>query len=466
VTPYDDELEPLRWVNSDHPPAERAPSPPRKAPPRRDTPPSRTRSPQPSTPTRAASPRGAGTPARGTPTRGAATGDEGALRASRRRRPSADENDEFWGTTSDGGSRRGPEPSRRQRAARRDAVYGGQRRRRRRTILVLLAVLLPVVLVLAVGGWFLYQVNPPGDPGRTISLTIPERTGNGRIGDLLEDKGVIGSSTAFQIYTRVTSAGPFKPGQYSMREDLGVRDAVKRLNAGPVQAAEARLALPPGLSFDQIADRVGRLPGHSKDAFLATAGSTAVRSRYQPGDVTSLEGLMFPDTYLVKNKETDEQIVARLVAAFDQQADGAGVAAANVSGLSPYQTIVVASLIEREAKLDEDRPLIAAVIRNRLAAGMPLQIDATVCYAKGGCDKAPTRADLAIDSPYNTYKVQGLPPTPISSVSVKSLMAAAAPADVPYLFYVLSDSNGKHKFATTPEEHQRNVEEARQKGLL
>jgi UPF0755 protein len=191
-----------------------------------------------------------------------------------------------------------------------------------------------------------------------------------------------------------------------------------------------------------------------------------VRSKYQPAGVTSLEGLMFPDTYFVQKNETDEQVLGRLVAAFDQQADGAGIAAANASGLSPYQTIVVASLIEREAKLDEDRPLIAAVIRNRLAAGMPLQIDATVCYAKGGCDKAPTKADLEMDSPYNTYKVQGLPPTPISSVSTKSLMAAANPANVPYLFYVLSDNNGKHKFATTPQEHERNVEEARQKGLL
>jgi UPF0755 protein len=331
---------------------------------------------------------------------------------------------------------------------------------------VLAAVLLPLVLLFVAGGWFLYQVNPPGDPGRRISVTIPARTGTGGIGDLLEDKGVIGSSAAFQIYTKVTRAGPFKPGQYSMRESLGVRDAVKRLNAGPARAPDVGLALAPGLTLDQIAGRVGQLPGHSKEAFLAASGSTAVRSRYQPAEVSSFEGLTFPDTYLVPKNETDEQILSRLVAAFDQQADGAGVAAANTSGLTPYQTIVVASLIEREAKLDEDRPLIAAVIRNRLAAGMPLQIDATVCYAKGGCDKAPTRADLEINSPYNTYKVPGLPPTPISSVSAKSLAAAARPADAPYLFYVLSDNNGKHKFATTQQEHDRNVEEARQKGLL
>jgi UPF0755 protein len=251
-----------------------------------------------------------------------------------------------------------------------------------------------------------------------------------------------------------------------MREHLGVRDAVDTLRAGPVKPAEAKLVLPPGLTLSQFAGRVGELPGHNKDAFIAALQSTAVRSKYQPGEVTSLEGLLFPDAYVVKKGETDEQILSRLVAAFDQQADGAGVATGNTSGLNPYQTVIVASLIEREAKLDEDRPLIAAVIRNRLLAGMPLQIDATVCYAKGGCDKAPTKADLVIDSPYNTYKILGLPPTPISTVSVQSMMAAAHPADAPYLYYVLADKNGKHKFATTEQEHNQNVEEARQKGLL
>jgi UPF0755 protein len=97
---------------------------------------------------------------------------------------------------------------------------------------------------------------------------------------------------------------------------------------------------------------------------------------------------------------------------------------------------------------------------------MPLQIDATVCYAIGGCQSSPTANDLAVDSPYNTYKVQGLPPTPISGVTMKSLRAAQAPASVPYLYYVLSDKNGKHAFATTPAEHDQQVQEARQKGLL
>jgi UPF0755 protein len=382
-----------------------------------------------------------------------------------RQRP-ADGGDDFWHQSYEDSLRSELETQlpRRDLVSRRRAERDGSRGRRRRLFIVLAIALTPIVLLLAAGGWFLYQLNPPGDPGRRISVTIPERSGTDDIGDLLEDKGVIGSSTAFQIFTKITGAGPFKPGQYSMREDLGVRDAVDALRAGP---AEFRLELPAGLTLGQLAARVGQLPGHSTEAFTAALQSGTARSKFQPSDVSSLEGLLFPDLYVVPKDEKDAEILSRLITAFDQQADGAGVTSANTSGLSPYQTIVVASIIEREAKLDEDRPLIAAVIRNRLLLGKPLQMDATVCYAKGGCgNKGPSESDLGIDSPYNTYKVTGLPPTPISTVSAKSLAAAARPAEVPYLFYVLADKNGQHKFATTEEEHNANVEEARQKGLL
>ena len=377
------------------------------------------------------------------------------------RRPPVEEDDEFWGeNVGDGDSAPtdGSGPG--------DTEQGRHRRRRRRTFIALGIVLLPIILVLGAGGWFLYELNPPGGTGKRVTVDIPRRTGNAAIGDLLENKGVIGSSQAFQIYVGVTRAGPFNPGHYAMRENLGVRDAVGVLKSGPAKGPQFKLVLPPGLTLAEIADRVGMLQGHNRDTFLQVAQSGVVRSRYQPADVTSLEGLVYPDTYFVSKGETDQQILTRLVSAFDQRADEIGLSGPNAGGLTPYQTVVAASLIEREAKLDEDRPLISAVIHNRLVAGKPLQIDATVCFAKGGCNASPTAADLALDSPYNTYKIAGIPPTPISTVSVKSLQAAQNPASVSYLYYVLSDKNGKHKFATTQEEQDRNVEEARQKGLL
>jgi UPF0755 protein len=341
-----------------------------------------------------------------------------------------------------------------------------RKRHRRRSLTVLTIVLVPVALFAVAVGWFLWELNPPGSPGKKVVVEIAEGTGTGEIGSILEDEGVIGSSRAYDLYTTLTRAGPFDPGVYTFRESLGVRDAVNVLKAGPPKGADLVLTIPPGLTLPQIAERVGKLPGHTAAGFLLTAASGQIRSRYQPAGVTTLEGLLEPDTYFLGADDTDAEILQRLVDTFDDRADAIGLGNPNGAGLDPYQTIIAASLIEREAGVDEDRPLISAVLRNRLRDGMRLQIDATVCYARGGCPTALTEADLQIDSPYNTYRVQGLPPTPISGVTTKSLQAAQNPADVPYLFYVLADADGKHAFATTFEEHEANIEAAREKGLL
>jgi UPF0755 protein len=334
-------------------------------------------------------------------------------------------------------------------------------------VLVLCLIALPFVAAL---GWFAYQLRP-GSNGPEVKVEVKQGMGNGDVADTLEQRGIIESTLAFKLYATVTGAGPFQPGTYRLHEGQGIRSAISILNAGPpsVPVEQHKLLLPPGLTMAQIAERVGKLPGHKADEFLAVAQSGTIRSKYQPPDQTSLEGLLFPDTYFIGDKETDEQIVTRLVTRFDEIADKVGLAGAQ--GLTPYQVVTAASLIEREAKLAEDQPLISAVIRNRLADGQPLQIDATLCFARAqttgaGCPPPPTESDKAIDSPYNTYKVAGLPPTPIASATEAALDAALHPADVPYRYYVVADANGKHAFATTLQEHERNVAAARAKGLL
>ncbi len=327
--------------------------------------------------------------------------------------------------------------------------------------MVLAAIVLPFLLAV---GWFGYQILTPTDPGRAITFEVRKGWGVSDIGDELESRGVVGSSLAFQVWATVTRAGPFAAGQYRLHEDEGVRGAIRILEAGPPHGDDLKLLLRPGLTIDQVAERVGKLPGHDKDKFLAVAKSNKVRSRYQPAEVTSLEGFLFPDTYFIGAKESDLSIVRKLVSRFDEIADRVGLNKA--TRVSAYQTVVVASLVEKEAKLAEDAAPIAAVVYNRLQANMQLQIDATLCYVKGGCPPPPTDADKAIESPYNTYKVTDLPPTPIAGVTEASLKAALNPADVPYLYYVIADASGKHAFATTLEEHNRNVEAARAKGLL
>ncbi len=233
---------------------------------------------------------------------------------------------------------------------------------------------------------------------------------------------------------------------------------------GPAEVGpDVKLLIPPGLTLQSIAVRVGQLHGKSANAFLTAAASGQVRSKYEPAEVNSLEGLLWPDTYFVGAKETELSILRRLMTEFDSRMDRLDLAAASPTGLTPYQTLTVASLIEKESGSVDDDPLIAAVIVNRLRQQMPLQIDATLCFAKGGCPPLPMDADKKIDSPYNTYKVTGLPPTPIAGITEASVRAALAPADVGYLYYV-AGKDGKSLFATTLAEHERNVAKVRAGG--
>ncbi|MGZ6957985.1 MAG: endolytic transglycosylase MltG [Acidimicrobiia bacterium] len=346
-------------------------------------------------------------------------------------------------------------------------VLAGERRRRRRAprrrrtglLFLLLGVLaLPII---AIAGWYWYQLDPPGDPGKAVTVTIPKGDGVAAIADRLAGRGVIGSSLAFQVYARVDDHRRFQAGEYRLRRNLGVEDAVAVLERGPRQRYTT-LALPPGLTFAQIADRIGRLPGLSAVRAIELAASGAVRSRFEPLSVQSLEGLTWPDSYEISDHETEADVLKTIVDAFDTHATALGLRQAADS----YRAVIVASLIQREAGVESDRPLIAAVVENRLRAGMPLQVDATVLYARGGGDGTLTDADFQRDSPYNTYRVKGLPPTPISTVTGPSLTAALHPASVPYLYYVLTDTSGKHAFAVTFAEHERNIADARRRGVI
>ena len=334
-------------------------------------------------------------------------------------------------------------------------VRADRARRRRRTWAVVGVLAVLVLPFLVAGGWFLWQLHPPGGEGARVAVEIKPGWGAKEAGDELQSRGVIGSSLAFQVWEKV-SGGSFQAGGYQLHEGMGVSAASDALARGPSSAAAGHtvLSLPPGLRLDQIADRVGALPGHDRAAFLALAQSGQIRSRYQ-GDQASVEGFTWPDTYYVEH-QTDAQILQTIVSEFDRHADAVNLADAPSVGLTPQQAVVEASLVQAEAGTPADAPKIAAVIANRLKQGTALQIDATLCYAKGGCPPIPTNADKKLDSPYNTYRVQGLPPTPIMTVTEQSLRAALAPADVPYLFYV-TGKDGVTYYATTLAEHEANI---------
>jgi UPF0755 protein len=346
------------------------------------------------------------------------------------------------------------------RAAERYRAY-----RRNFATLCVVAVLLAPIAIASV--WILSNVEHSTAGDADVAVEIQQGWTSVEVGDALEHAGVINSSAAFQAVAK--SAGfpsGYAAGRYDFVANSQPREALDTLRGGPRRIVpDLTLLLPPGLTLSQIAERVGKLEGKDTGRFLEAVSSGVVRSRYEPSDSNSLEGLTWPDTYAIGANDTEVQILQKIVGQFDAEADliGAGASGAANGGLTPYQSVISASLIEAEAGSKDDTSLISSVIVNRLKAGMPLQIDATLCYAKGGCPPVPTDADRKIDSPYNTYKIPGLPPTPIRTVSEVALRAALNPAPVPFLYYV-SDKNGKTYYATTLPEHERNVAKARDVG--
>ncbi|MEY2474708.1 MAG: hypothetical protein QOG87_23 [Actinomycetota bacterium] len=336
-------------------------------------------------------------------------------------------------------------------------------------------VLVAVILALLAGGlgavWLQRKIDPPGAPGAAVAVTIPEGSSTARIAAILHDKGVISNATIFRYYVRVKGEDPFEAGIFKLRRNQDFDSVVSTLHQGGEVAYE-RLTVPEGKTLKQIAELVGKLPGRSGSKFLQLAQSGQVKSQYQAAGSTNLEGLLFPDTYNFEAKDDELAILERMSAEFETRATALGANAPNARlKVSPYQLLVIASLVETESKVDAERPKIAQVIYNRMAKGMPLQIDATVLYAREqtGASRRPNGRvlfrDLEIDSPYNTYKVKGIPPTPIAAFGEASLRAALRPEAGPWLYYVKTEADGTHAFATTLAEHNRNIADAKRRGV-
>ena len=322
---------------------------------------------------------------------------------------------------------------------------------------VVAVVLVIVVAVVVVHNFRLAA----GDQDQTgaIDVTIPANYGAGDISQLLQQAGVIQSTTEFM--NAVQAAGnvdaSLKAGAYRFERGMSYDDVIKQLVAGPNNAGQT-LTIPEGLTVNQVAQRVQDTLGIPVDTFLAQAKASNYVGTYSflaSAYNDSLEGYLFPKTYSFGEGEVTADTVIR--AMLDQfQAEIAqvslGGATQGATTLDLSQVVVLASLIERETAVADERPLVASVVYNRLNAEMLLQIDATVNYALGKDDLLST-ADLEVDSPYNTYKNLGLPPGPICSPSLASLQAAAGPAQTGYYYYVAAPAlDGTHVFCETEDE--------------
>jgi UPF0755 protein len=343
------------------------------------------------------------------------------------------------------------------------APWSGRSAHWGRRVLAAVGILLLVLIAAAVGTVVWVNRHLTGSGGAAVTVTVPSGAGHATLAKVLTQAGVVEDAWLFRHYLDYRGTDPPAGGQYAFHHHEGYRAALRDLSTGP-KVVQLRLTIPEGYDLQQTAAAVGKLQGMSAQRFLAAASSQQIRSRYQPGNVTSLEGFVFPDTYFVDVGETEAQLLQTMVDRFDQVADAITLATPS-TGLTPFQTVVAASLIEKEAKVPQDRAKIARVILNRLNAHMRLQIDATVEYALGVHKAKLLDSDLAVNSPYNTYKIDGLPPGPIASPGKASLLAALNPAPGTWLYYVLISPDGEHGFATTPAEFNKLLAEAQAKGL-
>lgn len=336
--------------------------------------------------------------------------------------------------------------------------------------LVAAAVVVALVLIALGGGawWLRSKLDPSGPPGAAIEVDVPRGASTNQIAELLADKGVVADARVFKLYLKVKGGGPFDAGLYRLHRRSAMGDVVNVLDDGPALPAAENLTIPEGLVVAQVAQRVARISHLSEDAFLAAVASGDVRSRYQPPGQTSLEGLLFPDTYRIEKREDETDVLSRMVGTFDDVATSLGYDQAKQKvGYDPYQVIIVASLVEAEAKDDSDRAKIARVIYNRLDKRMPLGIDATFYFALP-LDRRGTglrKSDLERPGPYNSRQNVGLVPTPVALPGRASLDAALNPAPGDWLYYVLKDAR-THAFSTTYDQFLRDKRTAQQKGLI
>ena len=350
------------------------------------------------------------------------------------------------------------------------------------------------VLVLLIGGtlgflqWANAQLEPEaGVPNEPVSFEVDLGVGRSELAQQLEEAGVIRNATSFDLYARQDGFfSTLEAGTYQLQTNMSADEVVEVFRAGPEGPDEDEFRIEEGLSqvltLERIAEQFDDIEVADLEAVLAArldAGGNAEGVLQVPQQVPEpsgfgpevrypFEGLLFPETYRVTADAGPQALLQRTI---DQLASELDLISPDEQafleqrGLTVYDAMIIASLIERETRVDEERELVSSVIHNRLEEGMPLQIDATVLYALGEWRERVLNADTEVESPYNTYQVQGLPPTPISGFGSASLAAAVNPADTDFRYYVLTPAcDGSHVFAETLEGHNANVADFRAAG--
>jgi UPF0755 protein len=298
----------------------------------------------------------------------------------------------------------------------------------------------------------LFQPFHGSGEGRVL-FKVPKGASAGEVADLLDEEGVVSSGTLFEI--RLTLAGrrgDIFAGTYSLERGMSYSDAIDELTKPPSQRT-LPVTIPEGYSREQIASLATDAGLEGSYERVSRASNEFNPARYGAQGAENLEGFLYPATYELRPNESAEDLVTEQLAAFEQNFRKVDLDYAESRNLTPYDVLIIASMIDREVMVPEERKLVASVIYNRLASGEPLGIDATIRYATGNYDQPLSESELGIDSPYNTRENAGLPPTPIGNPGLDAIQAAARPAETDFRYYVVKPGTcGEHEFVETQEE--------------
>lgn len=350
---------------------------------------------------------------------------------------------------------------------------------RKRAVILKWTVMAVLIIAAGILGAVIYArqaLQPMPSSTEPHRVTIAPGTGSSGIAAMLEQSGMIRSARAFTLYLKFKGQGSkFQAGEYDLRPGMTLDEIIDTFNQGLVVKEEGtKITIPEGFTVRQTADKIYQQLGVDPALFMQAAqqytGFTAKSFSRIPKDPqlrNRLEGYLFPETYEWPTDTKPEEMLDRMMLELDKKLESLPnnwQDALVARGLSFHQMMTVASLIEREVAVEEERPLVAGVIYNRLKKGMPLQIDATIQYLFDKPKERLFEKDLQLESPYNTYLHTGLPPGPIASPSLASIHAAIYPAETKYLFYVTKKDGSKgHLFAETYEQHQQNIAASKKK---
>ncbi len=330
-------------------------------------------------------------------------------------------------------------------------------------------VVVAFLAALALGGWAVYRHLTVGyvfsapPPGARVQVEIPRGASLDQIGDILQSASVVPSGGAFVSRAEEDGyAHRFQPGTYTLREYDGYRNIINVLVL-TASAPSDSVTFPEGYTARAMAQAASRsIPGFSADEYVDLTLKHPLPhtvAGMKPG--APLEGLLFPATYEFPPLTTPRSLIDLQFRLFSKALDGIDLSRAKKANLTEYDVVIIASMIEREVRVPRERRLVAAVIWNRLRIDMLLQIDATLLYGLNRRAGSLTQSDLDRDTPYNTYLRRGLPPTPICNPGLASLRAAADPAAVDYLYYVIrNDGSGRHRFSKDYDQFLRDKERA------